>query len=182
MMASFLFWLTWDLPLKNICEEGRPYLERYFLFAVNGWVFYIHRFVGSDPDRGLHCHPWRIAFSIILSGWYWEETSYGTHKVKWFNWLVGDSKHRVVLPFDHKKLAFFDAAEMKYCAIPCWTLFFHKDVNAKKWGFSRDAEQFGFGAGSEVFIPFVSERKEGDAPWWTTAKTRRQLQAEGACA
>ena len=79
-MRKLLFWLTSHLPCRIIAEEGSVYLERYYLFTLLGWRFYLHRFVGSDPDRGLHDHPWSRAFSIILAGWYWEQTRSGTRK------------------------------------------------------------------------------------------------------
>ena len=52
-MRKLLFWLTSHLPCRIIAEEGSVYLERYYLFTLLGWRFYLHRFVGSDPDRGL---------------------------------------------------------------------------------------------------------------------------------
>ncbi len=98
LMSRLLWRLSAHLPMRVINDGQRQYLVRYYVGTLFGWRFYLHQFVGSDPDRGLHCHPWRLAFSIILSGWYYEETSYGTRKVRWFNWLTGDTFHRVVLP------------------------------------------------------------------------------------
>lgn len=62
--------------------DGEPYLERYFLTQFPKWrwlgkwaggIIYLHRFVDNDPDRGLHDHPWGVAYSFILSGQYVEE-------------------------------------------------------------------------------------------------------------
>ena len=66
-MNRLLLWLTGFLPCRIISEGDQPYLERYYLMTLFGWRFYIHRFVASDPDRGLHDHPWPKAYSIILS-------------------------------------------------------------------------------------------------------------------
>jgi hypothetical protein len=176
-MKGFLFWFSGFLPLREIKEENTPYLERFYLFTVLGWRFYLHHFVGSDPARGLHCHPWRLAFSIILSGWYWEETSYGTRKVKWFNWLTGDSKHRVVLPVSvwRKGSMRLDKPET------CWTLFAH-NVNEsgkkdKDWGFYTDLKMPDY-PGAMAFHPYRYEKEGDQKDWWLTAKTRRKLEAE----
>lgn len=147
-MKQFLYWLAGQLPCKIISEDGTPYLERYYLFTVLGIRFYLHRFVGSDPARGLHDHPWPWAGSVVLAGHYIEERRgyeqnetaivlsrfFGTEgttrtRVRWFNWMTGDTFHRVVLD---KGL---DNLEQ-----PCWTLFFHRAVNAKPWGFLRTIE------------------------------------------
>lgn len=73
MIARLLYRLTANRPCRLIKQpDGNPYLERYFLFHLLGWTCYLHRFVGSDGDRNLHNHPWRFAFSILLTGWYQE--------------------------------------------------------------------------------------------------------------
>lgn len=144
MMRTFLFWLTSRLPCRIISDGNAPYLERYYLFTLLGWRFYLHRFVGSDPDRGLHDHPWARAFSIVLAGQYWEETRSGRRLVRWFNSLTGDTFHRVVLP--HVGLYEF----------PCWTLFFHRAEYVKEWGFLR----------GQVFIPYIRTRSDEMPDWW----------------
>jgi hypothetical protein len=128
-MNRLLYWIAGRLPCRIISDNGQPYLERYYLCTVLGVRFYLHRFVGSDPDRGLHDHPWPWAGSVVLSGWYWEETRKGLHKVRWLNWLTGDSFHRVILPLDS-----WDTFK------PCWTLFFHRADYTKPWGFLRPIE------------------------------------------
>lgn len=128
-MNRLLYWIAGRLPCRIIADEGRKYLERYYLCTVFGVRFYLHRFVGSDPDRGLHDHPWRWACSLILHGWYLEQNRYGEKRVRWFNWLTGESFHRVVLPGHY-------ADEPQ----PCWTLFFHRANDVKAWGFWRDQD------------------------------------------
>jgi hypothetical protein len=176
-MKTFLYWLTGFLPARIINDGNTPYLERYYLFTVLGWTFYLHRFVGSDPDRGMHCHPWKMAFSIILSGYYWEETVYGTHKVRWFNWLTGESRHRVILPFafekqphllPHKSAALPGSHDL----LPCWTLFFHRTRNVKKWGFYQTMPD-----GSMTFRPYLYTREGNQQEWWLTAPKGRELRA-----
>lgn len=159
-MNRLLYWITGRLPCRIISDDGKPYLERYYVATVLGVRFYLHRFVGSDPDRGLHDHPWPWAASFILSGWYWEELRgteqhaitkvlaelHGTtgivrRRVRWFNWLTGDSFHRVVLPGNPRlfvaHLIFGEPIVFSNPPLPCWTLFFHRAAYTKPWGFLR---------------------------------------------
>jgi hypothetical protein len=89
----------------------------------------LHRFVASDPGRGLHNHPWKHALSLVLSGTY-EETRMLDSRAdnvlhsRWlrpgrFNFISGDIFHRVNIPQDRE----------------CWSLFVHAP-KAKSWGFS----------------------------------------------
>ncbi len=156
-----------------INDGDSVYLERYYLFTLLGWRFYIHRFVGSDPDRGLHDHPWQRAFSIILAGWYWEETrrKFGKgqlRKVRWYNSLTGDTFHRVVLPYTVEPHEWY--ATQKHC----WTLFFHTADDVKEWGFLR---QMGDPYDAQIFTPYTYAREGKKAEWWKTSKTRKQVEA-----
>ena len=48
------------LSCVHFQSDGLPVLERYhvFEFSPRGPGICFHRFVSSDPDRGLHDHPW----------------------------------------------------------------------------------------------------------------------------
>lgn len=127
-MRSLLYWLSGRLPCCIISDGDKPYLERYYLFTALGVRFYLHRFVESDPDRGLHDHPWPWAFSIILAGSYEEHRRSGARTVRWFNWLTGDNFHRVVL---HRYL---NTNEPRHV----WTMFAHRTRRTKEWGFLRE--------------------------------------------
>lgn len=174
-MARFLYWFSGFLPCRIIDGDDGPYLERYHLAGLFGWQFYLHRFVASDPDRGLHDHPWALAFSLILSGFYFEETRAGTRVVRCFNWLTGDSFHRVVLPF-HTKQITPTAKEYDGPVIQCWTMFCH-GPNVKPWGFWRERILGIPGAtitdGSAVFEPYTYQREGQQDKWWTTARKGR---------
>lgn len=98
MICRLLLSYSNTRPVKVISDNGRRYLERYFVCSVFGVRVYLHRFVGSDPDRGLHDHPWAWAASIVLAGWYREVRRRGLRDVRWFNVLTGDTFHRVLLP------------------------------------------------------------------------------------
>ena len=80
-MRMLLMWITSFLPARVISDNGHPYLERYYVCTLLGVRIYLHRFVGSDPDRGVHDHPWAWARSIVLAGWYLEERRTGIRSV-----------------------------------------------------------------------------------------------------
>jgi hypothetical protein len=124
-LRKTLFGLSSRLPCRIISDAGVPYLERYGLFRAFGLRCYLHRFVGDDPARGLHDHPWPWAVAFVISGRYFEERrgmndAPDVRIVRWFNFLVGDNFHRVLLPWDRKDV---------------WTIFVHRDANVKRWGF-----------------------------------------------
>lgn len=163
-MKRFLYWLTGHLPCRIICDhDGTPYLERYYLFTVFGVRAYVHRFVASDPGRGLHDHPWPWAASLVLAGFYFEETRRGVAKVRWLNGLVGDSFHRVLLPDKAGSPSEFEG-RVKGEVCPCWTLFAHRATYVKPWGFLRHSLH----TTQMVWIPFnYPDSGVGtNDPWW----------------
>ncbi|WP_454752194.1 hypothetical protein [Cupriavidus necator] len=147
-------------PVKIISDGDRPYLERYFVCALFGIRIYLHRFVGSDPDRGLHDHPWRWALSLILLGWYYEATRRGMRAVHWFNFLTGDTFHRVIL----------SPGPLRGIHTPreVWSLFVVPAKDVKPWGFLRDKGQLG-----QVFMPFDYGPSGKPAHWWKHAPKGR---------
>jgi hypothetical protein len=150
VIERLLLSTTARLPCRLIDgEHGEPYLERYYLFGAFGWHAYLHRFVDSDPDRGLHDHPWGKAVSLMLTGGYDEIRSIGgdparTHTRTLRPWhlnrLRGSDFHRVVLREGQ----------------PAWTLFLH-GPRVKGWGFVQNGS----------YRPMA--RDEGDfrhRDWW----------------
>lgn len=116
--------------------DDRSYLERYHLLRLPfGYRAYLHRFVASDPGRGLHNHPWKYALSLVLCGRYRETRMLNARagnalQDRWLrpgrlNIISGEVFHRVNLP---------DNAE-------CWSLFIHAP-KAKSWGFIQRQEYF----------------------------------------
>ena len=111
--------------------DDQPYLERYHLLRLPfGYRAYLHRFVASDPGRGLHNHPWRHAVSLLLCGHY-EETRMlraragnALHSRRLgagsLNYISGDVYHRINLG---------EGSE-------CWSLFVHAP-KTRDWGFLR---------------------------------------------
>jgi hypothetical protein len=168
MLSRLLFWLSGELPCRIISDDiGSPYLERYYLFTYFGVRFYLHRFVASDPDRGLHDHPWPWAASVVLSGYYFEETRKGIRRVRWLNGLVGDSFHRVILPTLRGDPAV--GQDQRGCA--CWTLFFHRAAYIKPWGFLRHLSSEGTekkGDSARIWVPYnyPGDGTGTNDPWW----------------
>jgi hypothetical protein len=108
---------------------GQPYLERYHLLRLPfGYRAYLHRFVASDPGRGLHDHPWKHAFSLVLCGAYEELRMRGARDDNALqkrrlgpgriNLISGDVFHRINLAAGSE----------------CWSLFIHAP-KAGSWGF-----------------------------------------------
>lgn len=147
-------------------NQGEPYLERYHLFRLpGGGGVYLHRFVDSDPDRGLHDHPWKAAVSLVLSGGYRELRLQQEKHVNrivdrqvksWhLNIIRGDDFHRIVL--DQQTSA--------------WTLFAHTG-KVKDWGFIK-LEQ----TGDVRYQPQQQVTSEpGHENWWLTAPRGSQIQ------
>ena len=109
--------------------DRTPYLERYHVMRLPfGYRVYLHRFVASDPGRGLHNHPWKHALSLVLSGGYRETRMLGAEQdnaisERWLragqvNFISGQVFHRVNLEPGRE----------------CWSLFIHAP-KAKDWGF-----------------------------------------------
>lgn len=109
--------------------DRQPYLERYHVMRLPfGYQVYLHRFVASDPGRGLHNHPWKRALSLVLCGAYRETRMLDAGadnalQDRWLrpgniNLISGETFHRVNLPTGSE----------------CWSLFIHAP-KAKGWGF-----------------------------------------------
>lgn len=154
MIRRLLYALSGRLPCRIISDGDHPYLERYYVGQLFGWTFYLHRFVASDPARGLHDHPWDRAYSIVLAGSYYEQTRSGWRLVRWFNRLTGDTFHRVVLMEGMPHV---------------WTLFCHGPY-VKRWGFMRPIETV---AGEDLMLwqahAYQTDEASGKQRWWDTA-------------
>lgn len=152
LMPRFLFWLTARLPAREIRgEHGEPYLERYYLFSVLGWRAYLHRFRASDPDRGLHDHPWGHSLSLVLAGGYRElrHYSYRILPPGSLNVIRGHDFHRILLDPGRE----------------AWTLFLH-GPRTKGWGFWRNG----------VYTLFAKSKDDYPSHhWWKTAQRGQAL-------
>ena len=137
--------------------DQAPYLERYHLLKLPfGCQIYLHRFIASDPGRGLHNHPWQSACSFLLCGRYEEirmadarednQLRSQTIKAGSFNWINGSEFHRINLINE----------------IECWTLFIHS-TKAKSWGFLEKNQQ------RYAFHDHQKKLKQpSNSQWWET--------------
>jgi len=167
LLARLLFKLSGRLRCRIIRGNfGEPYLERYHLLRLpGGGGLYLHRFLASDPDRGLHDHPWDRAFGMVLSGGY-RELRFAGHddgeqvvarelRPGAINRIRGEDFHRIVLPAERE----------------AWTLFGHTR-KYKDWGFVTLGE-----AGERRYQPHDVVTNDGDHhQWWRTAPRGRQLE------
>jgi hypothetical protein len=79
-----------------IMRDGKPYLERFYLFKTSRLTVMIHKFWASDPDEP-HDHPWNWA-SLVLRGCYKEHSVDGTSIYRMpgsFIWRRAGEFHRV---------------------------------------------------------------------------------------
>ena len=154
MLRRLLYWMTDRLPARFInSDDGNPYLERYYLGSFLGLRAYIHRFVASDPDRGLHDHPWNRSVSLLLVGGYREIRHNGERHLRpgQLNYIRGNDFHRVLLE---------QGAET-------WSLFIH-GKRVKGWGFNRHG----------VYIPAAITKDDNKFhDWRLTAQKGRVLRA-----
>lgn len=156
MISTLLFKLSAFCRCRIINgPDEKPYLERYHLLRLPfGLRVYLHRFVASDPGRGLHNHPWNHAISWVLSGYYHEVRMQGprddycltTRRLSAgsFNLIGGRVFHRINIEPGHE----------------CWSLFIH-GPKAKDWGFLR---------GSEYLNHEQVVDTQSNPLWWKTAR------------
>ena len=114
--------------------DGRPYLERYHLTRLPfGYRVYLHRFVASDPGRGLHNHPWKHALSLVLCGSYRETRMLGA--------AADNTLHSRRLGAGHVNLISGNVFHRIDLAAggECWSLFVHAP-RAKSWGIIQQRE------------------------------------------
>lgn len=181
-MNRFLMWFSNGLPVRIISRtDGERYLERYFLCKLWRWTFFLHRFRSSDPEEEVHDHPWN-SIAIILSGWYWEWRWLGGEEKMfprmWFNFVKGETFHRVTLPkiptdmADHRTVIGEVLVHGLLKEQECWTLFIHAP-QFKHWGFLREMT-IEAGTDEMKFYRYIPMPKGGDEkPWYKNDSPRR---------
>lgn len=113
-----------DLPSDLIEQDGRPYMERFFLLGGSGNApgskARYHHILESDQSA-MHDHPWDFV-SVILAGSYVESTPAGECEFGPGSVLVrrAEELHRLTLPSG-----------------PVWT-FIVVGPARRRWGFHTD--------------------------------------------
>jgi hypothetical protein len=155
-------------PRRDISgDRGELYLRRYFILAIgprgDPWlVAYLHHFIGSDPARGLHDHPWPWALTWVLAGGYVEETMSPTGRRRFkpretgsMAAFGGDHLHRVLLAPGRS----------------AWTLFVHGPWR-KPWGFFTLADRSKTlnlqtqQRGVRLTVTYFEYSSANSAGWW----------------
>lgn len=164
-MRRFLFDLTDCYPVRFIRQDGRPYIERYYLGTFAGVVHYLHRYVGADGgDQGIHDHPWRWSFGLVLVGGYFQRVlkficsrhgfiTRSNFVGPWrLNWLPPERAHQItaVLP-------------------ETWSYFAHSKAKVKGWGFHKLQRDVATQEIRGVLYSNPYQDKEDEDPWWLTA-------------
>lgn len=108
-------WGFWNRFL--IGDPNDVYLDRLTLITTPWFSIKLHRIYRPDQQRDLHNHPWCF-FSLVLWGWYTENTQRGERRVRWFNWKTLEDFHCISL----------------VSRSPVWTLVF-TGPRRQVWGF-----------------------------------------------
>ncbi|MEZ5739521.1 MAG: hypothetical protein R3E68_08765 [Burkholderiaceae bacterium] len=90
----------------------------------------------------------------MLAGQYRELRRSGARDVRWWNFLTGDSFHRVMLAPDDRSV---------------WTLFIHRDRRVKPWGFWHEAAGGPPGARQQAQASWTEHRNTTSGQWWLTS-------------
>lgn len=173
LINKILYWISGFLPCKIIKgEEGQPYLERYMIarWGKDGQnTIFLHRFLDSDPDRGIHDHPWDSK-SFIITGGYNEKR------------LVLINKIEKVILRNVKPLTFNKIGKNDFHQIilkektPAWTLFYH-GPRVKHWGFQYYSIKNDNTIEKNSFIPY-EDKTNTEEKWEKTALKGKKSQRE----
>jgi len=155
-------------------DDGQPYLERYMVarWGRNGEkTLFLHRFLDSDSDRGIHDHPWDSK-SFIVAGGYLEKR------------LVKEANVEKVIVRDIKPFTFNTIKKNDFHQIilkkktPAWTLFYH-GPRVKHWGFQHYRQNVDTSVDKTEFIPY-EDKTNPTEKWETTAPLGRSAPREKA--
>jgi len=120
--------------------DKRDYLHRFYLSRPGGGLeeapsLFLHRFVSSDVDHEIHCHPWLWSVSYILAGSYVEERTTGERhddgtkvflRGRLSEERLGPGSRNLILA-DHFHRVSLETEDV-------WTLFLH-GPRVGNWGF-----------------------------------------------
>lgn len=105
-------------------DIGVNYLTRWYVIPRNRFFnIYLHRFLGDDDDRALHCHPWD-SFSIRLKGELRE----------YYKNTYGGQTRRLAPRFAYRRAEFAHRLEL-IAGKPAWTLFITGPRRRPTWFF-----------------------------------------------
>lgn len=163
------------LHYKRISESDVPLFDR-FRVLQRPWIsIYLHHYLRSDPDRGVHDHPWGWAVAVPLCAGYVEHRLRGFseegQRIKLIRrwpllpyFLTGADFHRVVVP---------DGGRTS------WSLFVH-GCYCKSWGFLRQNDDViqmtaGVSPSSQYFAFKLSSENDSSSGDWVEPRVHIQL-------
>lgn len=111
-------WVCWDRFW--IGRPGDIYLDRICLIRTPFFQILLHRIYRPDRQDEMHDHPWDF-LSILLRGFYIEDTPKGLKYRRWFNWKWATDRHSI----------------RTVSRVPVWSLVF-TGPKRKSWGFWVD--------------------------------------------
>lgn len=126
MLDTLLNWIQKRGGSRMILRDGKPYLERFYLFKTRWLTVMIHKFWNDDPDE-CHDHPWDWA-SYVLRGFIQE------HGVDGIIHDRGPGSFRFRRGEEFHRLTVLDS-DRKFFGTPV-TLFF-TGRRKREWGFLR---------------------------------------------
>ena len=129
-------------------DDDTPYLWRGYLTDVKNEQdsnAFLHRFVSSDDEGLLHCHPWVSSISFILLGEYRETASVGENALqhdvdhaKADAWKVLQPPVTTIYRPGMKNIIMANTFHRVELLTPeVWTLFIH-GPRVQPWGFVKE--------------------------------------------
>jgi len=131
MLDRLLNWIKNRGGSRMIMRDGKPYLERFYLFKSKWLTIVIHKFWANDPDEP-HDHPWHWA-SYVLRGCYFENHVDGTREYR----TPGSLKIRRSTEFHRITMEDYWANETEDGPAGLTTTLFFMGRRHRDWGFLR---------------------------------------------
>lgn len=173
LINKILYYLSGNLKCKLIKGDyQQPYLERYMLirWGKNGQhTLFLHRFLDSDSDKGIHDHPWDSKGFILLGG-YNEKR------------LIKENGIEKVIVRNVKPLSFNNIGKNDFHQImlkpktPTWTIFYH-GPRVKHWGFQYYEIKENQEIKKTEFLEY-EDKTNPEEHWETTALKGKNLKRE----
>lgn len=137
----------WQFMAARTIGDGQTtYMKRLCILTTPWFSIKLHRIFRKDGQRDLHDHPWNF-LSIILRGFYREDTVDGIKERRWLNFKRAEDRHSI-----------------RYVSrSPVWTLVV-TGRRRRRWGFwVKYREPWPLGLWRERWIDFEEYDKLNDA-------------------
>ncbi len=170
MWRKFLQFVMDKRPTKVYQVDGEHLFYRSYLFKFCGWVVYLHHYLRSDPDKGLHNHPF-VAYAWILAGGYEEERIISFNEdgvVLSKRFLHPGSINKIDQHVFHRLKLEKVKTRHGYVQPTSWSLFVAKYIENQSWGFLKPYDSI-HPDKLHYFIFSQAGTAEIDHDWWKTA-------------